>query len=912
VSRPIALLAALALTLTGCPADDDDSAPPDDDDTVQSDDDDSAVPDDDDAGDDDDSAPPDGAVTAEIGPDGGRLDHPDGVALIVPAGALPESTELWIVRLDEADPPELPGGTEPASAIYDLGPDGTTFAEPATVEFAFAPDDLPAGGLDGLLVFVEHGDLGWDVDHPAEPDTDGDDPDEVDALHESHMQEVDPDALAVRTQTSHLSQRVLGRPGSLNDAAVWDTATLCEDTIWDVDVLRKVQETVGGNPRWSELGADGLLTGHDARAQTSHVVLHSTNNPSATGTPSSGEALFLLNTMNTSLAAGRPNRAPAAHFVVAQAGHVVQLVPLGAQVSHATGMNSRAIGIEIHNSGRADDLYPGRQLSAVSRLVRCLAHTYDLGELPADRPGSINCSWDVDDHGAGQWLVGHMEVDERRSCTGALCEPTGCRKHDPSGPTWSYAAMQASLRDEQTGLIDSSGGDGAEADTPGDAGDVQLHFDDDTVTDWFDADGNWTGTEQIALDLVVDGVGTLAEGTHEFSRIHLEGSLALVGPTTLRTPGVFYLGPEAVIEAWDDDGNGVDLTIEAGGLVVLEGVIETAGRHGYEHEAPWTGGAGGDLVLRSAAGGLGIVPTILADGGDAGRGWHVEADPPPGGDGGDVQIHGNGADLLFRGARLEDDIWPSRFWPCTTPNIYAPDQENGEVYVYGTCYAEPSEDHTWFEGGVLTSGGTGGQARRAPGTLIGMYGAAGGDGGDVTIDTAEPGRIHFDRTDLITGAGVETVWAELYESTYSSWVDARSFTGCQGGAGKQNQGVGGPGGDAGDITVDGTFSVADDALFVGYGWWGDSRYPDEPVLNVHDSEDPDTTSGPDLAWGTLTGETLQAHRPEGDGFEVYFRAAAVGGSGGFAGGSTWSQYHMGEFGMAGLDGAVTGLPCPPE
>src|SRR5687767_2532737 len=53
-----------------------------------------------------------------------------GAGVDIPAGALSEDVEITIMVLDKED---LPDSDNIASAVYDFGPDGTTFDEPVTL-----------------------------------------------------------------------------------------------------------------------------------------------------------------------------------------------------------------------------------------------------------------------------------------------------------------------------------------------------------------------------------------------------------------------------------------------------------------------------------------------------------------------------------------------------------------------------------------------------------------------------------------------------------------------------------------------------------------------------------------------------------------------------------------------------------
>ncbi len=93
-----------------------------------------------------DAAAVDGAVVRMmIGPGGGTLTTADGVQLEIPAGALAATTEISVLR--SSGPAQ---GS--ASAIYELGPDGTAFAEPITVTLPYDRAALGAAAPETLML----------------------------------------------------------------------------------------------------------------------------------------------------------------------------------------------------------------------------------------------------------------------------------------------------------------------------------------------------------------------------------------------------------------------------------------------------------------------------------------------------------------------------------------------------------------------------------------------------------------------------------------------------------------------------------------------------------------------------------------------------------------------------------------
>jgi predicted outer membrane repeat protein len=105
-----------------------------------------------------------GAVTvvgegapASIGAAGGVMTTPEGeLGLVVPAGALGGATGLSVTPVTS----EV-AALGPWSKVYDLGPDGTSFAKPVVLTLRFAPESLPAGVPPEALAVVTWDGSGW-------------------------------------------------------------------------------------------------------------------------------------------------------------------------------------------------------------------------------------------------------------------------------------------------------------------------------------------------------------------------------------------------------------------------------------------------------------------------------------------------------------------------------------------------------------------------------------------------------------------------------------------------------------------------------------------------------------------------------------------------------------------------------
>lgn len=106
-------------------------------------------------------------ATATIGSAGGTLVGPDGAALVVPPGALAESTTFKIAKTSAGAPTDPPGDSAFSGAVYEFTPHGLTFLEPVTV--TIPTGSTPAGAA--LNVFTAGpGDTGWRLVQSAAAD----------------------------------------------------------------------------------------------------------------------------------------------------------------------------------------------------------------------------------------------------------------------------------------------------------------------------------------------------------------------------------------------------------------------------------------------------------------------------------------------------------------------------------------------------------------------------------------------------------------------------------------------------------------------------------------------------------------------------------------------------------------------
>lgn len=84
------------------------------------------------------------STTALISVEGGTVNGPDGVQVVIPAGALSKQTEVGISN-DGSGATEI-GGIKPISKVIAVTPHGTEFAESVRINLPFNPADVGAGG----------------------------------------------------------------------------------------------------------------------------------------------------------------------------------------------------------------------------------------------------------------------------------------------------------------------------------------------------------------------------------------------------------------------------------------------------------------------------------------------------------------------------------------------------------------------------------------------------------------------------------------------------------------------------------------------------------------------------------------------------------------------------------------------
>jgi len=95
-----------------------------------------------------------------VGSEGGIVLLGDDGRLSIPAGALDET--IAFTAAVNSSPPAGPDGYTRLTPVYSVGPAGTVFSSPATVEMEYDPDDLD-GAPEESIVILRHDGTDWEV-----------------------------------------------------------------------------------------------------------------------------------------------------------------------------------------------------------------------------------------------------------------------------------------------------------------------------------------------------------------------------------------------------------------------------------------------------------------------------------------------------------------------------------------------------------------------------------------------------------------------------------------------------------------------------------------------------------------------------------------------------------------------------
>ena len=477
------------------------------------------------------------------------------------------------------------------------------------------------------------------------------------------------------------------------------------------------------------------------------------------------------------------------------------------------------------------------------------------------------------------------------------------RRHDAGGTAADYELplvdITASLRDSFTGIVDTSGGDAFIAGLPGQGGAVTIEAGHSFAEDAFaEVEGAvLDGSPARSVVVQAGAMETLAAGSHQVVWLVVDGELQLEGAAEVSALGGVYVGPAGRIVARDPTGaerDGFGLTLETAGEALIFGAIDAAGTSAPAVDDGAAGGRGGEVTIRMRAAGHTLVPTIISRGGDGDTAMEAAAPAPaspPGGAGGAVLVRalGEGARVVLgggAGAGGAPPVLPVSELPLPPPfNVGTPEVERPEHGQRIPLVA------THWSRGILTTGGLGGASSRS-----GINAAPGGPGGPGGAVVVEADELTADGVTVWTGTGLERIIKRIWlhdddhDTLFPGVTGGTGGTGGLGGVGRG--GDGGAGGDAGSVTFSGR-------------WVPELAAAGRVAIQGWDNANANFDSIGRL--GELV--TYEGGLPiGGDGARPLpiISVTAVGGSGGFPGGST--QSFPGWFGVRGADGTIDGLP----
>jgi hypothetical protein len=457
---------------------------------------------------------------------------------------------------------------------------------------------------------------------------------------------------------------------------------------------------------------------------------------------------------------------------------------------------------------------------------------------------------------------------------------------DHHAGSWTW--VESCLADIE-GQINSSGGDAVGSHAPGDGGEVVMFYDDSRFSQ-----------APTGVNLVIPQGDTalLSAGMHAYDEVRVEGTLELEGDVFLTVPGSVYIAPTGQIT--HGIGTTANLSIDAGGVVIVDGLIDLSGAHAYSstdatyqaggslsscfYDTDGVAGAGedGGAVFITQHSEPLVVPTLTALGGDA-NDYDPQTQSITGGHGGAVDIIASTGRAYLLGGAIDPALWTQ----ATVSKTYRP--FGCDLSGHTVSAIQPNLPE--FTEGIVTSGGQGPRSVHSGSDAdADGYGGSGGDGGDVSILTTT-GSLVFQDIDIATGAATNAIETAPNMRSLDDVASFENPTGGQGGYGNfgslSSGGEGGDGGTAGDITISGPSNAMSlhQSIAV-WGWDGDNpndHYPSATTINV-------------LGY-------FQTYQDSSS--DTVLRAWAAGGSGGTPGGTSVYNKFPGWFGYSGASGTVT-------
>lgn len=855
------------------------------------------------------------SASAMIGQNGGVVSIAGGASVTIPPGALASPVTITVTEISNPGP-TLPSGGKQVGKTYSFEPHGLVFAAPVTLTLPYETALLDSTMTEGdIVVGVQLPDGSFEVTGDSSTDPEAESagqslnvPQKMVSINVSSFSVYG--AIAARA-TSQFTATVQSLPGA------------------SVEIY---QPTTGGMrkgyslyPKTCTHFVNGVAIKDDSQVtlpsrtddKIKTIVLHSTN---------SGNEGQSFNA-DLSWATSKCN-ATFAHYYIDRTGYIYQLVEDLNVAQHAAPHNTDSIGIELFNN--VGEPYDGRQIAALIRLVDFLTVKHKNIALPSrDAATGVLMR-----HPATDSIITHHDVSVNAGVNPPKCDPAGtfrssselvavskgpkCIDPVPLGTQRTpnviggsstpalvdvvidaVIAMTRTVND--TGVINTSGGDSNAAGTGG-----PINFIESTkLPASLLPSGQLTQHSQNNLLFVADGTTyQLGAGAAHFTDVIIAGTLIINGSVNMSVTGSFYLAPSGrILVNATNMLDGGSLNVQMLGTPVLQGLIDATGKHGLGGPR---GGDGGQIEFHSAAFQSLLVPTLITRGGNA-----TSSAVPytgTGGSGGNITINGGSAHVFVGGgngpafsigpafrANITETALPPFYIGAELPPPPPFNVTSGGITpVAGQrTPLRKIPTQTGFTRGLLTSGGMG---------AFGDPAGAGGSGGHIIISGT--GMLTLRDVDLITGADIETVRGGVFlQDGIQHFYYAAS--GSLGGKATTAATIkdGGPGGAAGNITVQGVNLYPTPATAVVLSHINGFGQPSGPAI-------PHTTDVPlsSVFWIGDTREISSAN-----GTKLYrlridsLGNGLAGGSGGMPGGSPFVLF-PGRFGQQGASGVLNGLP----
>lgn len=875
-------------------------------------------------------------ASAWIGPNGGAVGLPDGASVLIPPEALDTATVVSISDIPLPAGSILPPTGILAGSVYSMQPNGLTFNRPAQVIIPYDPASLPPGYTEGSVTI--HRQKDWDEFDMVGSET-GEEESHSDG--QIHIAENHQYSALVSSFSAYAAVAVRSSQDFTEVILTVPTASI---VVRRPPAIRTQRPASAGCAQGRTQEAIDTRTGN-----VGAIVIHSTNNGNRSR-DFNGELGWAADDCNRYFA----------HYYIDRDGAIYQVVddllaPYHAGAGRFGITNNSSIGIELFlNEGEPFD---GRQISSLIRLADFLMEKYGL-DRPARDPttGIIEQSLAPITAG-GDRIVTHKDISGKCDPSGTFRDSGNIMVIDPGLPHDQQCNRQPDVvanadqgapallhivldaisvlaRDRQhTGMINTHGGDSFETGQAGHAGAVAFHENPGEVDTAVGTRERIAWQENTAAEagpgalVVADGATrALTDATLEYTDVIVAGTLTLDGDTTFHVTGTFYVSPTGKIIV-RNGANGASLTVYSRGVPIIQGLIDTRGEDGVD--GTFDGGNGGNVTFYYSAPGLLLLPTIYARGGDSDTAnVSLPGGGPVGGNGGAITLDTTASNStvsshLFLGGGVGPLIGNTRVptWRSATIDValltsrwagdYLPPAPPVSLSSSGVTTPVNGQrvPKTWrvqqpgFARGLLTAGGMGGVGL---GTDVNNPGGGpAGHGGNIALTLGTGGALSFRDIDIATGMEIETITHRFYLPGDTIDMQRRACTasGAHGGFAMtfgNRGGDGGPGGNAGAISITGgTFNPVATTFSALYEIKGIPA-----GQKLQDADSPCATGrqaiGHVVEARTATAEPLYRVRVN------TARTALLGGHGGIPRGTPATTVSQGAVGPHGATAPITG------